>query len=59
MKCSDCWRKASWNIKIMIYGNTFYKHICNYHFLKDEISSWDINQTENKKLGGKNNAVIK
>lgn len=46
-------------MKTMFYGTTFYKHICTYHFLKDEISLWDIKQTKNQKLGGENHAVIK
>jgi len=39
-------------LKSVLYGNTVYKHICTYHFLKDEVSSGDIKQIKNKKLGG-------
>ncbi|MBP1526865.1 MAG: hypothetical protein H9Q65_03605 [Spiroplasma ixodetis] len=52
MKCNECWRRASWSMKTIIYGNTFYKHVCNYHFIKETNLLLDIKENLKEKLGG-------
>lgn len=32
MKCNECWRRAIWSMKSVLYGNTFYKFICTKHY---------------------------
>ncbi|WDA55058.1 MAG: hypothetical protein PPFGHCPK_01539 (plasmid) [Spiroplasma endosymbiont of Drosophila atripex] len=59
MKCNYCWRKASWSMKSMLYGNTFYKFICTYHFIEETLSLLEIKENLKEKLGGENNAIIK
>ncbi|WDA55036.1 MAG: hypothetical protein PPFGHCPK_01517 (plasmid) [Spiroplasma endosymbiont of Drosophila atripex] len=59
MKCNYCWRRASWSMKTMIYGNIFYKQICNYHFIEETLSLLEIKEKLKEKLGGENNAINK
>ncbi|WDA55019.1 MAG: hypothetical protein PPFGHCPK_01500 (plasmid) [Spiroplasma endosymbiont of Drosophila atripex] len=39
-------------MKTMLYGNTFYKHICNYHFIEDGLSLLNIKENLKEKFGG-------
>ncbi|WDA54890.1 MAG: hypothetical protein PPFGHCPK_01371 (plasmid) [Spiroplasma endosymbiont of Drosophila atripex] len=40
-------------MKTMLYGNTFYKHICNNHFIEEGLLLLDIKENLKEKLGGK------
>ncbi|MBP1527325.1 MAG: hypothetical protein H9Q65_04830 [Spiroplasma ixodetis] len=52
MKCNECWRKASWSMKTMLYGNTFYKFICTKHYIEEGLSLLNIKENLKEKLGG-------
>ncbi|BDT05206.1 hypothetical protein SHM_28520 (plasmid) [Spiroplasma ixodetis] len=53
MKCNECWRKASWSMKTILYGNTFYKFICTKHYIEEGLLLLDIKGKQKEKLGGK------
>lgn len=46
-------------MKTIFYGNTFYKHICNYHFIEETLSLLEIKEKLKEKLGGENYAINK
>lgn len=52
MKCNDCWRRASWSIKTILYGNTFYKFICTKHYIEKGLLLLNIKENLKEKLGG-------